>query len=702
MNLTTILSRLDPRDIRPLDKQFSQFLKTLDSSNQAIEVAGFLVSYELGKGNVCLNLSAKDSLITADEGLALKAQLMNCKLVHVIGSQSADTQLQKCPLVLSGNGLYLQRYYHYEQDLANGIQTRLQTMPWQLEDNKTLIQTLFSINPDKSQQEINWQAVAACISAQSKFSVISGGPGTGKTTTVIRLLALIIQQYQNTYTRNPIIKLAAPTGKAAMRLTQSITDAKAQLDVVDTVKQAIPQKAETLHRLLQRDRQGAFKFNQFNPLHLDVLIVDEASMVDLPLMAKLIQAMPEHGQIILLGDKDQLASVEAGSVLADICDNEKEHGYSLDVVERLGAIIPGNFEGFIEAASDSQVAKISNHICHLRKSYRFNQDSGIGHLAKAANEGDYSLWQKVMQQSKQQSNQQSPEPSKEHSQAHSQGSSQENSYYDVEFYSLDDESYQTFMGAACDEFIGQIKLIDLAGMDDESALALHEEYARFQILCALKEGPLGVSGINEVIEKGLRKAGFITDESQWYSGRPIIVLENDYGLNLYNGDVGILLPHKNEQGDVRLKATFVGVDQKIRWIQPSRLPKHDTVYAMTVHKSQGSEFEHCALVLPNYSVPVLTKELIYTGITRAKKKLTILAHEHVLKASLKKKVKRASGLGQILWASLELSKKDPPVKDVFTGAVELPVIDVKKESIKNKESKAASIDKNDASQISLF
>jgi exodeoxyribonuclease V alpha subunit len=623
MKLNSILSRLDLHDIRPLDRQFAKFLKDLDPNNEAIEVAGFLVSFELGKGNICLNLCSGDSVITSEEGQELKTQLSNSELVHVIDADHTHRQLSKCPLIMTGDSLYLQRYYKYELALAQGIMSRLQPMPWSVSGNKELIQSLFSLSKDEPGQstDINWQAVAACIAAQNKFSVISGGPGTGKTTTVIRLLALIIHQYQTEYSRNPIIKLAAPTGKAAMRLTQSITDAKAQLNVEDNIKNSIPQKAETLHRLLQRDRQGGFKFNQFNPLHLDVLIVDEASMVDLPLMAKLIMAMPDHGQIILLGDKDQLASVEAGSVLADICDNEINHGYGADVIESVRAIVDGDYNTYAEPKG----AVIRNHICHLRKSYRFSENSGIGHLAKAANEGSYISWQKA----------------------------EKHGYEDIDVQTLDDQSYKGFMKKACDEYISQIKQVNSAGMDDESALALHQEYNAYQILCAIKEGPLGVSGINEEIEKGLRQAGCIIDESQWYSGRPIIVLENDYGLNLYNGDVGILLPQKDGQGIVRLKATFVGADQKIRWIQPSRLPKHDTVYAMTVHKSQGSEFEHCALILPNYSVPVLTKELIYTGITRGKNKLTILADARVLKAALKKKVKRASGLGDILWASVQ-------------------------------------------------
>jgi exodeoxyribonuclease V alpha subunit len=681
MNLTNLLSRLDQHDIRSLDMQFAKFLKDLEPLSTVIEAVGFLVSYELGRGNVCLNLSAGDSIITAEEGLAIKSQLSSSNLVYVIPQQTnsklIDSKtLNQCPLVLRGDSLYLQRYYYYEKILSQGIQSRLQPMPWSVQDNKKLLQSLFEISTEDTEVnkvDINWQAVAACIAGQNKFSVISGGPGTGKTTTVIRLLALIIRQYQGYFHRNPIIKLAAPTGKAAMRLTQSITDAKAKLNVDDVIKNNIPQKAETLHRLLQRDRQGGFKFNHHNRLHLDVLIVDEASMVDLPLMAKLIQAMPDHGQIILLGDKDQLASVEAGSVLADICDNEQEHGYGIDLIEALSLTIPADYKPFVEVEG----AAIRNHICHLKKSYRFDENSGIGHLAKAANQGSYTEWRKA----------------------------ETHGYKDINVNQLNDENYVEFIKAAVNEFIVLIKQVNGSGMDDQSALALHRQYGAYQILCALKEGPLGVAGINQAIEKGLRQAGLIADESQWYSGRPIIVLENDYNLNLYNGDVGILLPYINQQEEVSLKATFIGVDQDVRWIQPSRLPKHDTVYAMTVHKSQGSEFDHCALILPNYSVPVLTKELIYTGITRAKNKLTILADGRVLSASLKKKVKRASGLGNLLWSIDAVDEvEQQELTEQLTGTQDQePINNVSfNEELDKGSVKKTSNKSDDAPQFDLF
>ena len=675
MNLDYLLSRIDPSQVRQLDVQFSKFLSELETESTDIGVAGFLVSSELGKGNVCLDFMAFNEHLSSQELQSVLSSIKTSPLVHLVTESIEITESIETPLVLKGSCLYLQRYYKYENGLDHEIRSRLQPMPWDVDRQSDLLQSLFDVSPEQS--EINWQAVAAYTAAQNKFSVISGGPGTGKTTTVIRLLALIIQQYQSAYKRSPIIKLAAPTGKAAMRLTESIVGAKQSLKVDLTIKDAIPQKAETLHRLLQRNLNGDFKYNQHNRLHLDVLIVDEASMIDLPLMSKLISAMPEHGQIILLGDKDQLASVEAGSVLADICDNETQHGYSSGFTEKLKSMVGGDYTDYIE----KEGAVIRDHICQLRKSYRFDENSGIGHLARASNAGDYEAWHTAL----------NPDSHE--------------SFSDIAFHELTDEAYKAVISEATEDISKNIKQINQQGMSDTQALEIHKAYGRYQILCALKEGPLGVSGINEEIEKLLKHKGAITGESQWYVGRPVIILENDYGLNLYNGDIGILLPQMTESGEAKLKATFIGADEKVRWVQPSRLPKHDTVYAMTVHKSQGSEFEHCTFILPNYAVPILTKELIYTGITRAKKTLTLLADNRVLKSALKKKVQRSSGLGQLLWRSQSRAvtsdeHKNVDVTEPLNESTEAE-IKVLKESNEKQHLDSSQLP-DDESQFSLF
>ncbi len=612
-SLNVLLQDVDPKSVRPMDVAFAQFIQELDESCEALSPAAYLLSQTLGKGNVCLDFNKHPGLSSAqlDElFIAVSKSAIVCVL-----SESQEMQDDvKLPLVLHGKRLYLQRYWLYEKTLHQSMKEKMKSMPWPEQGQSQIIKTLFPLDND----DTDWQAVAACVAANKQFSVITGGPGTGKTTTVIRLLAILIHQYQAHFNRPPIIKLAAPTGKAAMRLTESINGAKNDLSVSESIKQHIPGQASTLHRLLSRNRRGEFKYNRHNPLHLDVLIVDEASMVDLPLMSKLMSALPKHGQIILLGDKDQLASVEAGSVLADICDSEIQHGYSAQNAALIKSL---SGEDLTKADLEPEGALLRDHICQLRKSYRFDDDSGIGFLARAANGGDYLRWKKTAQKG----------------------------FEDLNLINLTQDAFEQFIKLAGREYRSYLQLIDKTGTSDELALAIYSAFSQFQVLCALREGALGVAGLNGSIEQALAQNQLIDVNSQWYLGRPVMIMENDYGLNLYNGDIGIILPQADVGGVVRAKVAFIGSDGAVRWIQPSRLPKHETVFAMTVHKSQGSEFNHCALVLPDYRASVVTKELIYTGITRAKKQLTLIGRESVIQSGLKSKVQRFSGLRDRLW-----------------------------------------------------
>lgn len=617
--LEQYLTRIDTNHVRVIDKEFAHFIQALEPNHSVMALIGFVLSAQLGKGHVCLDFSQPHEYLNHDELNGMLEAAKQSQAVFHVNQQVELTDYQATPLVLDEQRLYLQKYWQYEKLLEVGLNDKQQRKGWNLLAYKSFIHDLFEITD--SSAEINWQAVAACIAANNKLSVISGGPGTGKTTTVIRLLALLIKLYTDEQHTQPIMKLVAPTGKAAMRLTESISSAKQGLDVDLTIKQLIPEQASTIHRLLKTSGRGGFQHNQWNPLHLDVLVVDEASMVDLPLMAKLLQALPSHAQVILLGDKDQLASVEAGSVLADICDSDVEHGYSKGAVTELNALLGFEFSDHIE----NNGASLRDHICHLRKSYRFHEKSGIGFLAQAANTGDVGQWQTVC----------------------------DAQYPDLTLINLDEQGFHQFVQqgvAFYNQYISAIhQWAHGAGLTDAQALEAHKNFGQYQILCALREGPLGVSGLNQAIEQGLQIQTDATGKPRWYLGRPVIIMQNDYGLNLYNGDIGLLLPKQDEDGRVNLKAAFVGADQSIRWLQPSRLPSHETVFAMTVHKSQGSEFEHCALVLPDYDTQVLSKELIYTGITRAKGHLTCISESSVLQQALKRKVQRASGLRERLW-----------------------------------------------------
>ena len=619
--LASVIEKLDGKLIREIDIQFGGFLKELDPSNEVLEVVGFLLSQTLGKGNVCLDFSQSHELLSSNQLDLLFQKIQSSQVITVLGDKAFFESDIKTPLVLKERRLYLQRYWLYEMALHSSIKEKMQAMPWPTKEQGMLVQQLFSLNKKGDiEQKIDWQAVAICIAANKQFSVISGGPGTGKTTTVIRLLALLISLYQGHFKRFPIIKLAAPTGKAAMRLTESINGAKQKLNFDDAIKSHIPSEASTLHRLLSRNRKGEFKYNQFNPLHLDVLIVDEASMVDLPLMSKLMSALPKHGQIILLGDKDQLASVEAGSVLADICDNEAHHGYSMNNSQLIHEI---SQQTLPKEDMEPKGAMLRDHICQLRTSYRFHENSGIGYLARAANKGNFSQWQKTAR----------------------------SGFEDLNLIALSDDAFEVFIKDCAEQYKQYLAKIDIQGCTDQQALEIYDLFNQFQVLCALREGPLGVMGLNEAIESQLNKLALIDKSESWYMGRPVMVMENDYGMNLYNGDIGIILPLKDDLGVVRPKAAFINSEGAVRWLQPSRLPVNETVYAMTVHKSQGSEFSHCALVLPDYHASVVSKELIYTGITRAKQKLTLLARDSVIKSGLKSRVQRSSGLRDRLWVA---------------------------------------------------
>ncbi|WP_230079023.1 exodeoxyribonuclease V subunit alpha, partial [Yersinia enterocolitica] len=444
-----------------------------------------------------------------------------------------------------------------------------------------------------------------------RISVISGGPGTGKTTTVAKLLTALIQLSQGQRLR---IQLAAPTGKAAARLTESLGNAIRQLSLTDDERKLFPDQASTLHRLLgAQPNSQRLRYHRGNPLNLDVLVVDEASMVDLPMMARLIAALPTKAQVIFLGDRDQLASVEAGAVLGDIC-RFAELGYSEPRAKQLarltGCILVGNIPiGEVEA----DAVNVRDSLCLLRKSYRFDEKSGIGQLALAVNAGRYRDALTVFN----------------------------GTYSDIERFSLTDpDDYQVLLEDCAAGYQHYLELA-AAGADAVDVLAA---FGRYQLLCALRAGPFGVSGLNERIEQLLHRKRLIErtpgPSGRWYVGRPVMIGLNDSTLGLFNGDIGIALP--DPEGELRVH--FQLPDGNIKSVQPSRLPSHETAYAMTVHKSQGSEFEHTALVLPNTFMPVLTRELVYTAITRARQRLTLYCSDTVLSHAIRTPTLRVSGL----------------------------------------------------------
>ncbi|MBW2589313.1 MAG: exodeoxyribonuclease V subunit alpha, partial [Deltaproteobacteria bacterium] len=389
----------------------------------------------------------------------------------------------------------------------------------------------------------------------------------------------------------------------------------------------------TIHRMLKTiPGSPYFRYNSENLLPADVVIVDEASMVDLALMSKLISSIPMTAGLILMGDRDQLASVEAGSVLGDICDTSGMQMFSKEYCKTIEEIVGEKVGEKPKEKIDTSIKAyekgrgLYDCIVVLKKSLRFTGKSEIWELSQAVNKGD---WKEIL--------------------------SILNKNIGLKNNEGRGIKWEEFKASKDSFSIIAEKIIDgysdyLVTQDPYIAL---EEFNKFKLLCALKVGPYGAYSLNRLAEEVLKKKKLIrtdmSDEYPWYKGRPVLITKNDYNLGLFNGDMGITMPDPKEGGS-KLYVFFPEASGGVRRYSPYRIQEHETAYAMTVHKSQGSEFDHVCLVFPDKDYPVLTRELVYTGITRARKSVLIWGSEHVLKASVSRRIKRASGLRDALWA----------------------------------------------------
>ena len=541
-----------------LDRQFGDFLQRLagDTTGE-VRLAAMCTSRARAEGHICVPVAEIAAMEGPPSAVNLRKKLLASKVVGAPGDFT--------PLVLDEHDrLYLRRYWEYEHQLAQAILRRASTSS-SAHDNR----------------EIDLQKMAAARAVTNHFTVITGGPGTGKTRTVTDILALLHEQPAGD---SPRIALAAPTGKAAARLTESVRALNQTLE------------ATTIHRLLgYLPGSPYFRHNAEHPLSTDVLIIDEASMIDLALMAKLVAAVRPDARLILLGDRDQLASVEAGSVLADIC---------------------------AAAESAKPDAPLYGAVVELKRNYRFAATGGIYRVSTAVNAGDAdaalaalehdagreTLWQQLPTAAK------LPAALREHMMA---------------------------AFRPC--------------LETNEPLPALEQLQRFRILCAVHHSPFGVENLNAIAEEILADAGLITPAHGWYRGQPITITQNDYNLGLFNGDSGIILPD-HESCD-ELRAFFVSAEGRLRRFLPTRLPKHETAFAMTVHKSQGSEFKKVLLILPENDAPILTRELLYTGLTRAREGVELWASESVLRAAIARRVTRKSGLRDALGGPAKKSRQ---------------------------------------------
>ncbi len=601
--------------ISDLAWHYFDFLRRLvPQADESVWLTGVLVVQASLEGHACLDLveiggqPISTNIDESGPGAAIHGvRLPNSTTLkdNLLKSGAVGNPGDQSPFILDDYRLYLQRYWQYENYLATEL-TRRAVDYIANPDLKKISGHLANLFPIHDDTGPDWQRMAAAVCALKGLCVISGGPGTGKTFTVARIIALL-QLLSAPYSLR--VALAAPTGKAASRLAESIQEARESLDLAETTHTNQPNVAITIHRLLGViPHSPYFRHNLNNKLDIDVLIVDEVSMVDLALMAKLLAAVPERARIILLGDKDQLASVEAGRVMGDICGKIKANCFSKNfagILSKTGGILD---QLPIMASQDA----IADCVVLLTKSYRFNQDSGIGKLATAIIAGKAKKAVDCLK-----------------------NSSQLQALPAVDLEAQHSEQTR-YLSRRISQGYGPL----FSCHDPAGAFDVFED---FQVLCVHREDETGVERLNRWITTIFRSKGLMSHPGNWYHGRPIMITGNHYGLGLFNGDIGITLA----TADQGLRVYFKQGDN-IRAISCARIPEHETAFAITVHKSQGSEFNTVMLILPGRESSVLSRELIYTAVTRAKKYFEIWGDDEILIQGILKQVKRSTGLAKRL------------------------------------------------------
>ncbi|MDP6979745.1 MAG: exodeoxyribonuclease V subunit alpha [Myxococcota bacterium] len=655
-----------------LDCAFAERLAAIAKEDEPLVLfAAALARREAAEGHICFDLGSDEAVASRLPGLDSTDRPSAASLLGALeGSPLVQTESEarthdpsvargkRRPLVLDDSGrLYLHRYWSYQSRLAEQLRRRA-LAPSLSADVERLLAGLDRYFPIASAaregaptegadqaafdfmqpaeagatvRELDRQRLAAAVALEQRLTVISGGPGTGKTATVVKILALAIEQaLEGECGEVPRIALVAPTGKAAATLAAAIQRGADALECSEQVKAALPRDAVTVHRCLgvRGGARPGVRHDANRPVPVDLIVVDEASMVDLALMTRLLEAVPEQARVILLGDEHQLASVEAGAVMGDVCRSALPEGFESSFADTLdelaGARVPRAEEGSPRSA-------LQNNVVRLTRSYRYASDRGIGALAVAINAGDSGAVLDILA---------------------SEG------HPEVERRAFIHETRDAH---------GLFRSEVVAGftpyLEESDPVRMLSAFAGFRVLSPLRAGRGGVEGLNREIEHELRRAGSLASAPGDPMGRPVLVTENDHTQQLFNGDIGFFVAC----GDEALARLCVAFPRAVadgkpsaeaaerpepatRLLSPARLPAFEPAYAMTIHKSQGSEFARVAVVISDAAAERMTRQQLYTAITRAREHVTLYASTNAIAQAVESDTKRSSGLGDALCA----------------------------------------------------
>lgn len=583
-----------------IHQQFAEYFE-----EKAIWPYAYMLSHKLTEGNICIPIEevAKNLGTTPYESVIASNELANYN--NLVSLHQAGA----APFVLHNDRLYFQRYFKYESSIIEKLKSLiaaekslLDDRMNQLESKADLIKTLvtdYPLDGLMTKEKVDWQLVAVTQALLNNFSIITGGPGTGKTTTLAKLLIVLYE-----LDPNATVALAAPTGKASMRMADSLKASKLPFSK-GTREKIESLKPSTLHSLLGYKKESVnFKYNAENPLPYNWVVVDEASMIDVPMFSKLLSALGDRCRIILLGDKDQLASVEAGSLLGDLCQTLPSLNiFSSKSVQWINQFISDPERGIHPEFIGDQTQLMAGHIIELKYSHRFNSQGAIGKVSRAVIDGDLERLKSLIGEA-----------------------TASNVTFDFEYK---------------EEVLAKFVEGYEAYINEPDITEALKKLNQLRVLVAVRESNRGMYAINKFIELQLRKKGLVKPDGDFYENRPIMVTRNMYDLELLNGDTGIL--RKDANGNI--KAYFEDGKGGVKSVLPAYLTYSETVFAMTIHKSQGSEFNKVFVVLPEgTSNALLTRELLYTGITRAKDHITIQGKQDTIDYAVGTCVKRISGI----------------------------------------------------------